>query len=47
MMGGALAVCAMAVGSGLVAPIGATIGGVVDMVGVALAVVCLGLLDGA
>jgi hypothetical protein len=48
MMGGALAasVGALAVGSGLVVPIGATIGGLLDIAAIAVAMVCLGLLEG-
>jgi hypothetical protein len=48
MMGGALAasICAIAVGSGLIVPIGATVGGFVDIAGIAVAMVCLGLLEG-
>lgn len=48
MMGGALAAaaCVMAVGSGLVVPIGATAGGFLDIAAIAVAMVCLGLLEG-
>ncbi len=48
MVGGGLAasICAIAVGSGLIMPMGVTIGGLFDIVGVAGAMVCLGLLEG-
>jgi hypothetical protein len=49
MMGGALAasLCAIAVGSGVIVPIGATVGGFLDIGGIAVAMLCLGLLEGA
>jgi hypothetical protein len=48
MMGGALAasIGAIAVGSGLIVPIGATVGGFLDIAAIAVAMVCLGLLEG-
>ena len=49
MTGGGLAasIGAIAVGSGLVVPIGATVGGFLDIAAIAMAIVCLGLLESA
>jgi hypothetical protein len=49
MMGGGLvaSIGAIAVGSGLIIPIGATIGGFLDIAAIVMAMVCLGLLESA
>ena len=49
MMGGGLvaSIGAIAVGSGLIVPIGATIGGFLDIAAIVMAMVCLGLLESA
>ena len=49
VMGGALvtSIAAIAVGSGVVVPIGATVGGFVDIAAIGVTMVVLGLLESA